>query len=344
MKLLVPALAVLLTATAVTGAAVDPRPLPPPLPPALPVVPGLNADFLDDKDASDFLGVRAKAADSDLLDGRDSTDFANAVHDHDDRYYTEAESDARFLGIGAKAADSDRLDGLDSSQLLRSDTSGRVAGTLVVERLGINRASPDATLHMVGGGPTLRMDNSDTGGGAWWLRHNGGSSQFVIGNTPDLGDGNIKLRLNEQGDLAVTGHLFAHGNNHAGDVAEPVVGAGLVAGEVVVSDGFDPSGKLRGRAADQPFSRAVIGVVSTSPSVVLAGLPTDTPLAIAGIVPVKVIGPVAKDDLLTSSGVRGHAMACLDPAVCSHGVTIGKALEAHSGAGPGVVRVLVSVA
>lgn len=37
------------------------------------------------------------------------------THDHDDRYYTEQESDARFLGIAAKAADADRLDGIDSS-------------------------------------------------------------------------------------------------------------------------------------------------------------------------------------------------------------------------------------
>lgn len=37
-----------------------------------------------------------KALDSDLLDGLDSTAFAVAGHDHDDRYFTESESDARY--------------------------------------------------------------------------------------------------------------------------------------------------------------------------------------------------------------------------------------------------------
>jgi hypothetical protein len=37
-----------------------------------------------------------KALDSDLLDGLDSTAFAVAGHDHDDRYFTEAESNANF--------------------------------------------------------------------------------------------------------------------------------------------------------------------------------------------------------------------------------------------------------
>ena len=36
-------------------------------------------------------------------------------HTHDDRYYTETESDNRFLGITSKAADSNKLDGQDST-------------------------------------------------------------------------------------------------------------------------------------------------------------------------------------------------------------------------------------
>lgn len=60
----------------------------------LPTVPGWNSDYLD---------------------GLSSEQFAPVLHDHDARYFTEAESDARFLGTGAQAADSDLLDGLDSS-------------------------------------------------------------------------------------------------------------------------------------------------------------------------------------------------------------------------------------
>ena len=53
-------------------------------------------------------------------------------HNHDGRYFTETEADARFLGITAKAADSDKLDALDSTQFLRSDADDTTTGTLTV--------------------------------------------------------------------------------------------------------------------------------------------------------------------------------------------------------------------
>lgn len=56
-----------------------------------------------------YLGITAKAADSDKLDGIDSTGFALASHNHDTAY----------LGIGAKAVDSDKLDGYDSADYVR---------------------------------------------------------------------------------------------------------------------------------------------------------------------------------------------------------------------------------
>jgi hypothetical protein len=77
-----------------------------------------NADKLDGLDSSAFagagnsytksesdaryLGINAKAADSDQLDGKDSTDF---------------------LGVNSKAADSDTLDGKDSTAFLQGAIS-----------------------------------------------------------------------------------------------------------------------------------------------------------------------------------------------------------------------------
>lgn len=85
-----------------------------------------------------FLGKTAKANDSDKLDGLGSTAFARtshthswsqitgvpstfpaSAHNHNDLYYTEAESNARFLGKAAKATDSDKLDGINSSGFAR---------------------------------------------------------------------------------------------------------------------------------------------------------------------------------------------------------------------------------
>ena len=59
-----------------------------------------------------YLGIAAKAADSDKLDGNDSTAFATAGHDHDSDY----------LGISAKAADSDKVDGFHASKTPTAST------------------------------------------------------------------------------------------------------------------------------------------------------------------------------------------------------------------------------
>ncbi len=59
-------------------------------------------------------------------------------------------------------------------------------------------------------------------------------------------------------------------------------------------------------------------------------------VALVGRVPVKVTGPVSAGDPLTSSDVRGHAMAMDRP-----GPSLGIALEARSGSGNGVVMALV---
>lgn len=142
--------------------------------------------------------------------------------------------------------------------------------------------------------------------------------------------------------LDVVGRIRARSGLSIGDVAEPVAGQGLEAGMVVVMDGFTPDGKLRVRASDEALSREVVGVVSGDPSLVLAGLATDTPMTVTGIVAVKVHGPVARGDLLTTSDVPGHAMACREPARC-FGAVVGKSLEGHAGDGPGMLRAILAL-
>jgi len=55
--------------------------------------------------------------DAGTLDGYDSTAFPMIAHNHDERYYTETESDAKFALIGHThpPGDADTLDGLDST-------------------------------------------------------------------------------------------------------------------------------------------------------------------------------------------------------------------------------------
>lgn len=49
---------------------------------------------------SNNVGQKVVGFNADLLDGYEATAFAAASHNHDDRYYTEVESDARFAAIG----------------------------------------------------------------------------------------------------------------------------------------------------------------------------------------------------------------------------------------------------
>jgi hypothetical protein len=73
-----------------------------------------NADLLDGRDASSFLGAADQATDAARLDGLDSSAFALSGHNHDDNY---APSSHTHSGgeITSKVGDADRLDGLDSS-------------------------------------------------------------------------------------------------------------------------------------------------------------------------------------------------------------------------------------
>lgn len=84
----------------------------------------------------------------------------------------------------------------------------------------------------------------------------------------------------------------------------------------------------------------VAGVVTTNPAYVmnndLSG--TRVCLALQGRTPCKVIGPVSKGDILTTSSVEGYAVPTKTPVLCS---IIGKSLEDVTEAGPCIVEVAV---
>ena len=78
---------------------------------------------------ADAAATTEKIADGAIVTGK-IADGAVIPSKLAEAYYNQAASDARFLGISAKAVDADSVDGIDSSQLLRSDESGTLAGTL----------------------------------------------------------------------------------------------------------------------------------------------------------------------------------------------------------------------
>ena len=295
-----------------------------------------------------LLDARATALEGGLANEiaeRQAADSALATllgtHDHDGRYYTKSQSDGRYLQVLGKAYDADRLDGLDSAVFLRRDTSGTLTGTLATTGDVVVQGAVYASNWLRTYGSTGWY--SETYGGGWFMQDTTWIRAYNNKNVYTGGEVQAGT-LRSNGDIIANGHIYAHSSSHIGDIAEPTLAAPDVgAGDVVVMDGFTPEGKLKVRKADTAYSTGVVGVVSTNPSITLAGLATDTPLAVTGIVPVKVVGPVAAGDLLTSSATPGHAMRC-DPATVScGGVVLGKALEAFTGEGTGTVRAMVTL-
>ncbi len=109
---------------------------------------------------------------------------------------------------------------------------------------------------------------------------------------------------------------------------------GIGPGDVVVA-----TDKVKIALSTKAYDKRVLGVVSTDPTMVMAEKKDGLPVAMTGSVPVKVVGPVAVGDLLTTSDMPGHAMACDARERCT-GAIIGKALESLDG-GEGTIRMLV---
>ena len=82
------------------------------------------------------------------------------------------------------------------------------------------------------------------------------------------------------------------------------------------------------------------GVVTTNPAYVMNGEQTGIKvcIALAGRVPVKVIGRVKKGDMLTTSATAGYAVKANDPKL---GSIIGKALEDKDNGEAGVIQVAI---
>jgi hypothetical protein len=150
------------------------------------------------------------------------------------------------------------------------------------------------------------------------------------------------------------GTVFANGGFQAGgaDFAESMAVAGDASmyqpGDLLV---IDVSSKRRLKLANTAYSTLVAGVYSTKPGLIATphkmndpALAKEVPMAVVGIVPVKVSvenGAIQVGDLLVSSSTPGHAMRGTDRSRML-GAVIGKALEPLR-EGNGVVQVLVTL-
>ena len=240
---------------------------------------------------------------------------------------------------------------------------GLVGGAVVISDHEGNGAGGEDTTNGEYGTLSV-VASSDVAGTALVIGH-------VVGNTGDYirayGDVSTTTTVRNFADLEFRvddgGQVYADGAYHCGNSITDGVGtldeteigpclvddspadfaeylpasANLQAGDVLA---VDANGALvRSNQANQTN---VVGVYSSRPSYVGNGRFADdsryAPLAISGIVPVKVTGAVKAGDMLVASNVPGHAMrGGSNPAA---GTVIGKALQA-SKTSYGVILMLV---
>ena len=181
---------------------------------------------------------------------------------------------------------------------------------------------------------TANLTNNG-GGEVLFLQNNGGS--FLRGVSHF---GTNIYRLAADG----VGHSLGGWATGGADFAEMLpAAADLESGDVLV---IGPDGKLT--QSTEPYQTTVAGVYSTKPGFV-GGEPVEgeldgeIPLAVVGVVPVKVSaenGAIQPGDLLVASAIPGHAMkAGTNP---PQGTVIGKALEGLD-KGTGVIKMLVTL-
>ncbi|MBU0490887.1 MAG: hypothetical protein KKA73_03930 [Chloroflexi bacterium] len=200
-----------------------------------------------------------------------------------------------------------------------------------------------AYLRNSNGYPTLELDQS--GDGRVLDLQNGGDSSgegggdFIAGFSKDSSF-DMQFRITSTGQ----GRSDVGWTTPAEDFAEmlPAV-AGLAPGDVLV---IGPDGKLT--RSTEAYQASVAGVYSTAPGFVggqpvEGAVPGTIPLAIVGVVPVKVSaenGVIQPGDLLVASSTPGYAMrAGPNP---PQGTVIGKALEKWA-AGTGIIQMLATL-
>lgn len=168
-------------------------------------------------------------------------------------------------------------------------------------------------------------------------------------------DGNVGIGTTTPSEtLSVNGNMSIEGTNcrdsggsatcnnfvdfaelfHSSEEVEP--------GDVVVID-FANENKVK--KSSKQYDTSVAGIVSTQPAMVIEGnrivamntnivqgKTTKPAIALAGRVPVKVTdenGMINAGDLITTSGITGHAMKCIKPIDCV-GSILGVAMESQN--------------
>ena len=237
-------------------------------------------------------------------------------------YFTNYSSDGVALYAYGTGTARDKA----TLRVTNGETSGGMAAYLTN-----NSNYHNAHFYNNGSGGVLYLQNGGTGADGT------GGGDFITALNGDENDAQFRVLTN--GEVRSDVGYYTP----AADFAEMLPAAqDLNPGDVLI---IGQDGKLA--RSTQPFQTSVMGIYSTKPGFV-GGQPVDgdlpdrVPLAIVGVVPVKVSaenGAIHPGDLLTTSSTPGHAMRA-DHFV--GGAIIGKALGTLE-QGTGVVQMLVTL-
>ena len=212
-----------------------------------------------------------------------------------------------------------------------------------------NNAGRGVSLGTITGGRGQLVLKNSSGETGVLARVEEGSDSGYLGLADRDGNPRVILKLeNGKGAVGVDGRIVVNGRvvRDYAEILDLATREGIRAGSVVAWDP-DASGLVPASVSN---ARRVVGVISGAgkfrPGMVIGSRTDgskDFPVAVSGVIYARVsgeAGPVEPGDLLVPSSAAGVGMRAADPRATA-GTVFGKALEPWSGAGEGLVLMLV---
>jgi len=162
------------------------------------------------------------------------------------------------------------------------------------------------------------------------------TDEFACVNTTETGNTAGNVVISSYADLQVANLTGVSSSAQYADLAEKYISdAEYEEGTVVMFGGEKEITEAKGYATTK-----VAGVISSNPAYLMNSEGEGQPVALMGKVPVKVIGKVAKGDMMVTSHNSGHAEATNE---FIGGAIIGKALESKTDEGSGIIQVVIGL-
>ena len=264
-----------------------------------------------------------------------TTDIAEG----DNQYFTTARARAALSASGDISYNS------STGVISFTNDAGDIEGVTAGSGLTGGGSSGAVTLNIgAGTGITVNADDVAVNMGSF--------------DTDDLSEGSSNLYYtNARADARITGYTGAMtsmtGNvtTTANVAASFFVGTATAARYADLAEKYESDaeyeagtvlvfgGDAEVTACEEELDHRVAGVVSTDPAYMMNADAEGQYVALTGRVPCKVVGPVAKGDLMVASSVKGHAKADNN---AGPGRIIGKAIG-EIDSGEGVIEVLVNM-